>query len=60
MGLDSATLISELKTFVAGRGGAHDLALRMLAARTIELAELVQEQGSEIEELKRRVDLQAT
>jgi nitrogen-specific signal transduction histidine kinase len=56
MGLDSTALITELKSFVAGLRGAQDISVRMLAARTLELAELVQEQTDEIEELRRRVD----
>jgi hypothetical protein len=56
MGLDTTALITELKTFVAGHRGAQDVSVRMLAARTLELAELVREQTEEIEELRRRVD----
>jgi nitrogen-specific signal transduction histidine kinase len=56
MGLDNTALITELKTFVAGLRGAQDVSVRMLAARTLELAELVHEQSEEIVELRRRVD----
>jgi hypothetical protein len=56
MALDNAALIAELKTFVAGQRGSQDLALRMLAARTLELAELVQAQSEEVAVLRMRVD----
>jgi hypothetical protein len=52
-------LISELRSLLARRGGAEDPALGALAARTLELAVLVQEQGSEIAELKARLDLRS-
>jgi hypothetical protein len=49
-------LITELRILLARRG-VEDPALGTLAARTLELAELVKEQGSDIAELKARLDL---
>jgi hypothetical protein len=52
-------LVTELRALLARRGGAEDPALNELAARTLELAVLVQEQGSQIAELKARLDLRS-
>jgi hypothetical protein len=59
MGLDCTALIVELRTIVTGQRGGQDLALRALAARTLELAELVQEQGAKIEELTQRLEMRS-
>jgi hypothetical protein len=52
-------LITELRVLLARRGGAEDPAIGTLAARTLELAVLVEEQGNEIAELKARLDLRS-
>ena len=57
MAIDASELIAELRRFLAGRGGADDLALSKLAGRTLELAELIQEQGDRIRELVFRTEL---
>jgi hypothetical protein len=44
---------------LARRAAGEDPALATLAARTLELAVLVQEQGNGIEELKARLDLRS-
>jgi hypothetical protein len=59
MALDVSDLIIEIRKFLAGRGGGDDPALGTLAARTLELAELLQHQGEEINELKVRLDLRS-
>ncbi len=52
-------LITQLRTLLAGRRRGEDQALGTLVARTLELAELVQQQAKEIEELKQRLDLRS-
>ena len=52
-------LITELRVLLARRGGAEDPALGTLAAHTLELAVLVEEQGNEIAQLKSRLDLRS-
>jgi hypothetical protein len=58
MVVKASSLIAELRTIIVGQnGGEH--ALRMLAARTLELAELVQEQDEKIAVLTKRLDLRS-
>jgi hypothetical protein len=57
---DASELIAELRRFLAGRGGADNLDLSKLAGRTLELAELIQQQGEKIQELESRLDLRPT
>jgi nitrogen-specific signal transduction histidine kinase len=59
MAIGVSELIAELRKFLAGRGGADDLALSKLAGRTLELAELIQKQGDKIRELEFRLDLRS-
>jgi hypothetical protein len=59
MVVPATTLISELRNIVAGKNGESDRALRTLAARTLELAELVQAQNERIEVLARRLELRS-
>jgi hypothetical protein len=59
MTIDASELIAELRRFLAGRGGADNLDLSKLAGRTLELAELIQEQGEKIQELELRMDLRS-
>jgi len=49
----------ELRRFLANRRGDEDQALTTLAARTLELAELVQQQNEELTTLKARFDLRS-
>jgi hypothetical protein len=54
-----AGLVTELRLLLARRGAGEDPALGTLAARTLELAVLVQQQGDDIAELKARLDLRS-
>jgi hypothetical protein len=59
MVVQATTLITELRNIVAGKNGESDRALRTLAARTLELAELVQAQDEKIAILARRLELRS-
>jgi hypothetical protein len=53
--VDTPDLVAELRTLVAGQHGESP-AMSALAARTLELALVVQQQGEKIDELKIRLD----
>jgi hypothetical protein len=59
MVVKAVALIAELRTIIAGQHGEPEHALRTLAARTLELAELVQAQDEKIKELMQRLDLRS-
>jgi hypothetical protein len=59
MASDVSELIVELRRFLSNRGGGDDLALSKLAGRTLELAELLQNQGERIRDLECRMNLRS-